>query len=173
MVDEGVGELPRFAEVEAGRRHVDELHGDQAIGRHGQHRRRRHGQRPVVDASLAGDEVRVRTGPPRCRVGTGVRVMDWIKQAESLGAGEIVLNVMNADGTTAGYDLEMTAAVSDAVKIPVVASGGAGSPQHMLDVLTTGHADAALAASIFHFNQFTVGQVKQFLATHGVPVRLV
>ena len=107
------------------------------------------------------------------RVGTGVRVMDWVKQAESLGAGEIVLNVMNADGTTAGYDLEMTAAVSDAVKIPVVASGGAGSPQHLLDVLTTGHADAALAASIFHFNTYTVGQVKQFLAQSGVAVRQI
>ena len=96
------------------------------------------------------------------------------KQAEDLGAGEIVLNVMNADGTTAGYDLEMTAAVSDAVKIPVVASGGAGIPQHMLDVLTTGHADAALAASIFHFgNVHRSAQVKQFLADHGVPVRLV
>jgi len=107
------------------------------------------------------------------RVDTGVKVMDWIKQAQGLGAGEIVLNVMNADGTTAGYDLEMTAAVSDAVKIPVVASGGAGSPQHMLDVLTTGHADAALAASIFHFGTYTVGQVKHFLADHGVPMRLV
>ncbi|HEX4797534.1 MAG TPA: imidazole glycerol phosphate synthase subunit HisF [Humisphaera sp.] len=107
------------------------------------------------------------------RVGTGVRVMDWVKQAESLGAGEIVLNVMNADGTTSGYDLEMTAAVSDAVKIPVVASGGAGSPQHLLDVLTTGHADAALAASIFHFNTYTVGQVKAFLAQSGVAVRQI
>jgi cyclase len=107
------------------------------------------------------------------RVGTGVRVMDWVKQAQDLGAGEIVLNVMNADGTTSGYDLEMTAAVSDAVKIPVVASGGAGSPQHMLDVLTTGHADAALAASIFHFNTFTVGQVKHFLAQNGVAVRQI
>ena len=106
------------------------------------------------------------------RVPTGIRVMDWVKQAESLGAGEIVLNVMNADGTTSGYDLEMTAAVSDAVKIPVVASGGAGSPQHMLDVLTTGHADAALAASIFHFDTYTVAQVKQFLAQHNVPIRL-
>jgi cyclase len=106
------------------------------------------------------------------RTDTGVGVMDWVRQAESLGAGEIVLNVMNADGTTAGYDLEMTAAVSDAVKIPVVASGGAGSPQHMLDVLTKGHADAALAASIFHFNQFTVGQVKAFLAEKGVAVRI-
>ena len=107
------------------------------------------------------------------RVATGIDVLEWSKKAETLGAGEIVLNVMNADGTTAGYDLKMTAAVSDAVKIPVVASGGAGSPQHILDVLTTGHADAALAASIFHFNQFSVGQVKQFLADHDVPVRLI
>jgi len=107
------------------------------------------------------------------RTPTGIQVMDWAKQAESLGAGEIVLNVMNADGTTAGYDLEMTCAISDAVKIPVVASGGAGSPQHMLDVLTTGHADAALAASIFHFGTYTIGEVKHFLADHGVAVRLV
>ena len=107
------------------------------------------------------------------RVNTGVKVMDWVKFAENAGAGEIVLNVMNADGTTSGYDLEMTAAVSDAVKIPVVASGGAGSPQHVLDVLTTGHADAALAASIFHFGKHSVPEVKQFLHEHGVPVRLV
>jgi cyclase len=106
------------------------------------------------------------------RVGTGVKVMDWVREAESLGAGEIVLNVMNADGTTAGYDLEMTAAVSDAVHIPVVASGGAGSAQHMLEVLTSGHADAALAASIFHFKTTTVGKVKEFLHEHGVPVRM-
>jgi len=106
------------------------------------------------------------------RVNTGVRVMDWVKQAQDLGAGEIVLNVMNADGTTSGYDLEMTAAVSDTVSIPVVASGGAGSPQHMLDVLTKGKADAALAASIFHFNTYSIAQVKQFLHGHGVPIRL-
>ena len=106
------------------------------------------------------------------RVGTGIRVMDWAKQAEKLGAGEIVLNVMNADGTTEGYDLEMTAAVSDAVKIPVVASGGAGSPRHMLDVLTTGHADAALAASIFHFGTFSIQEVKRFLSDHGVSIRI-
>jgi cyclase len=106
------------------------------------------------------------------RVDTGIKVMEWVKQAESLGAGEIVLNVMNADGTKEGYDLEMTAAVSDAVHIPVVASGGAGSPQHMLEVLQAGRADAALAASIFHFGAYTVGDVKTFLARHGVPVRL-
>jgi len=106
------------------------------------------------------------------RVGTGIEVLKWARQAEELGVGEIVLNVMNSDGTTEGYDLEMTAAVSNAVKIPVVASGGAGKPEHMLDVLTTGHADAALAASIFHFGTFSVGQVKRFLSDHGVPVRL-
>src|SRR5690606_30191421 len=94
------------------------------------------------------------------RLDTGVDVLEWCRRGEELGAGEIVLNVMNADGTTSGYDLEMTAAVSEAVKIPVVASGGAGSPQHMLDVLTAGRADAALAASIFHFGTYTVGQVK-------------
>ncbi len=107
------------------------------------------------------------------RVNTGIKVMEWVKRAEELGAGEIVLNVMNADGTTAGYDLEMTAAVSDAVKIPVVASGGAGSPEHMYRVLSDGHADAALAASIFHFGHYTVGQVKQYLDERGVAVRLV
>ncbi len=107
------------------------------------------------------------------RVNTGVRLMDWIKRAEELGAGEIVLNVMNADGTRAGYDLEMTAAVSDAVRIPVVASGGAGSPEHMLHVLKEGKADAALAASIFHFGHYTIQQVKQYLADNGVPVRLI
>jgi len=107
------------------------------------------------------------------RTPTGIGVMDWCRQAEALGAGEIVLNVMNADGTRAGYDLEMTAAVSGAVKIPVVASGGAGEPKHLLDVLTTGKADAALAASIFHFNEYPVPKVKQYLHQHGVPVRLV
>ena len=107
------------------------------------------------------------------RVPTGIRVMDWVAEARDRGVGEIVLNVMNADGTKEGYDLEMTAAVSDAVNIPVVASGGAGSPQHMLDVLTTGQADAALAASIFHFGNYTIDQTKHFLADHGVAVRLI
>ena len=107
------------------------------------------------------------------RVDTGIDVMAWVKEAERLGAGEIVLNVMNADGTKEGYDIEMTAAVSDAVKVPVVASGGAGSPDHMHRVLTEGKADAALAASIFHFGNYTVPQVKQYLADRGVPMRIV
>ena len=106
------------------------------------------------------------------RVGTGREVLAWAKEAESRGAGEIVLNVMNSDGTLKGYDIEMTSAVSEAVHIPVVASGGAGKPEHLLKVLTEGKADAALAASIFHFRTWSVQQVKDYLAKHGVHVRL-
>lgn len=110
------------------------------------------------------------------RVGTGVDVLWWAEEAERLGAGEIVLNVMNADGTKQGYDCEMTRTVSQAVRIPVVASGGAGSPEHMLKVLQDtpegGHADAALAASIFHFREHSVGEVKKYLAANGVCVRV-
>lgn len=106
------------------------------------------------------------------RTPTGVMVMDWVRQAEDLGAGEIVLNVMNADGTKQGYDNEMTRAVSEAVNVPVVASGGAGSPEDIRDAFLVGKADAALAASIFHFNEYTIADVKQFLAHHDVPVRL-
>jgi len=105
------------------------------------------------------------------RVDTGVDVLEWAKRGEELGVGEIVLNVMNADGMKAGYDVEMTAAVSSSVRIPVVASGGAGSPEDMLRVLKEGKADAALAASIFHFREYSVGQVKEYLAGHGVNVR--
>jgi cyclase len=105
------------------------------------------------------------------RKGTGIDVLWWAQEAQRLGAGEIVLNVMNADGTKAGYDLEMTAAVSSAVSVPVVASGGAGSPEDMLKVLTEGKADAALAASIFHFREHSVEGVKKYLAEHGVNVR--
>ena len=110
------------------------------------------------------------------RVDTGVDVMKWAKQGEEAGAGEIVLNVMNTDGTKEGFDCEMTRAVSDSVKIPIVASGGAGSVEHMLKVLQDtpdgGHADAALAASIFHFRICSIEQVKAHLAANGVPVRL-
>lgn len=103
---------------------------------------------------------------------TDLDVIDWAKRGRDNGAGEIVLNVMNADGTLDGYDLEMTKAVAEAVDIPVVASGGAGNLQHMADVLTTGKADAALAASIFHFGTYTIGQAKDFLNARGIPVRL-
>ncbi len=106
------------------------------------------------------------------RKGTGIDVMDWVRKGRDDGAGEIVLNVMNADGTRDGFDLEMTAAVSDAVPMPVVASGGAGSLQDMYEVLTEGRADAALAASIFHFGEHTIEQVKRYLADRNITVRL-
>ncbi len=89
----------------------------------------------------------------------------------SLGAGEIVLNSIDADGTKAGFDLEITRRISESVGVPVVASGGAGNLEHMADVLEQGKADAVLAASIFHFGEFTVGEVKDFLAARHIPVR--
>jgi len=106
------------------------------------------------------------------RTPTGIEVMQWIKKGYNDGAGEIVLNVMNADGTKAGYDIEMTAAVADAVDIPVVASGGAGTLEDMYEVLTAGKAEAALAASIFHFGEYTIPQCKQYLHDRGATVRL-
>ncbi|MDQ3459089.1 MAG: imidazole glycerol phosphate synthase subunit HisF [Deinococcota bacterium] len=106
------------------------------------------------------------------RKNTGLDLIAWAVKGQELGAGEIVLNSMDADGTVAGYDLEATRAVARAVDIPVVASGGAGGPQHMLEVLTRGEADAALAASIFHSGEYSVAQVKEALAQGGVHVRL-
>lgn len=104
---------------------------------------------------------------------TGLEAVSWAQHVEGLGAGEIVLTSMDADGTKNGYDLEMTRAVSDAVGIPVVASGGAGSPEHLYDAVTAGGADAALAASIFHYGEYSIAETKQFMADRGVPVRLV
>jgi cyclase len=106
------------------------------------------------------------------RVATGLEAVAWARQVEALGAGEIVLTSMDADGTKAGYDLEMTRAVAEAVRIPVVASGGAGHPEHLYQVLTQGKADAALAASIFHYNEFGVRATKEYLAQRGLPVRI-
>ena len=106
------------------------------------------------------------------RVPTGLEAVAWARQMQRRGAGEILLTVMNADGTQGGYDIEITRAVADAVDIPVIASGGAGSPEHMYRVLTEGRADAALAASIFHFRTCTIEEVKRYLAGRGVPVRL-
>jgi cyclase len=106
------------------------------------------------------------------RVPTGLEAVSWARRVEELGAGEIVLTSMDADGTKAGYDLPMTRAVAEAVRIPVVASGGAGSPEHLYEVLTAGRADAALAASIFHYNEYGIPATKAFLAERGVPVRI-
>ena len=106
------------------------------------------------------------------RIPTGLEAVAWARRVEQLGAGEIVLTVMDADGTRAGYDIQITRAVAEAVEIPLVASGGAGGPEHMFQVLTQGKADAALAASVFHYGSYTVGEVKRYLAERGVPVRL-
>ena len=103
---------------------------------------------------------------------TGMDAIEWAARAVDLGAGEIVLNSIDADGTKAGYDLTVTRRIGEAVGVPVVASGGAGNLQHMVDVLEEGRADAVLAASIFHFGTYTVAQVKEYLAQHGIPVRL-
>ena len=106
------------------------------------------------------------------RNSTGMDAVEWAQRAVSLGAGEIVLNSIDADGTKAGFDLVITRRISESVGVPVVASGGAGTLAHMADVLLAGRADAVLAASIFHFGEYTVGDVKQFLARQNIPVRL-
>ncbi|HTH25043.1 MAG TPA: imidazole glycerol phosphate synthase subunit HisF [Vicinamibacterales bacterium] len=106
------------------------------------------------------------------QTGTTRDAVEWAREATDRGAGEILLTSIDRDGTKGGFDCEMTAAVSDAVNIPVIASGGAGTFDHFADVFTAGHADAALAASIFHFNEQSVAALKQFLASTGIPVRL-
>jgi cyclase len=106
------------------------------------------------------------------RIGTGMEAVAWAKEVEQLGAGEIVLTSMDADGTQDGYDIEITAAVTREVSIPVVASGGAGCPQHLADAILLGGADAALAASIFHYGQYTIEETKRVMRERGIPVRL-
>ncbi len=106
------------------------------------------------------------------RVPTGLEAVPWAREVEELGAGEIVLTSMDCDGTKDGYDLEITAAVSRAVSIPVVASGGAGKPEHLAEAVLAGRADAALAASIFHFGEYSIHETKEVMAALGVPVRL-
>ncbi|MDA9923749.1 imidazole glycerol phosphate synthase subunit HisF [bacterium] len=127
----------------------------------------------AIDAKRRGDspddgwEVFTHGG----RTPTGRDAIEWAREVYDRGAGEILLTSMDADGTKAGYDLELTAAISESISIPVIASGGAGNLDHMVEVLEKGKADAVLAASIFHFGEYTVGDVKQYLGEHGVPVR--
>lgn len=106
------------------------------------------------------------------RTPTGLDVLEWVKRAVSLGAGEILLTSMDCDGTKNGYDIPLTRAVSEAVQVPVIASGGAGELEHFYDVLTAGKADAVLAASVFHYKKFSIRQVKEYLRSRGVEVRL-
>ncbi len=107
------------------------------------------------------------------RTATGMDAVDWARRGEELGAGEILLTSMDGDGTLAGYDIELTRAVAEAVGIPVIASGGAGTLEHIYDALTEGKAEAALVASIVHFKTFTIRQIKEYLNGRGVPVRMV
>jgi imidazole glycerol-phosphate synthase subunit HisF len=106
------------------------------------------------------------------RIPTGLEAIEWAQKVEQLGAGEILLTCMDRDGTRTGYHVDLTRMVAEAVSIPVIASGGAGAPTHFYDVLTAGKADAALAASLFHYRDLTIGDLKRFLDERGVPVRL-
>ena len=105
------------------------------------------------------------------RVDTGKDAVEWAQEVERLGAGEILLTSMDCDGTKAGYDLELTRAISEAVSIPVIASGGAGTMEHFYDAFTQGKADAVLAASLFHFREISIPELKAYLAGRGIPVR--
>ncbi|PJF43843.1 MAG: imidazole glycerol phosphate synthase subunit HisF [Phototrophicales bacterium] len=124
----------------------------------------------AIDARWNGDfyEVFVSGG----RKPTGLNAIEWAQRGEALGAGEILLTSMDKDGTRDGYELQLTRLVSEAVNIPVIASGGAGSKEHFLQALTDGGADAALAASLFHYHELEVGELKAYLHAHGVSVRL-
>ena len=125
----------------------------------------------AIDAKRRGDgtwEVYTRGG----RTPTGIDAIEWAKKVEKLGAGEILLTSMDGDGTKAGFDLELTRAVSDSVSIPVIASGGVGNLQHLVDGIVVGHADAVLAASIFHFGEYTIEEAKRYMQDRGIPVRL-
>lgn len=106
------------------------------------------------------------------RIDTGLDALEWAIKADKMGAGEILLTSMDCDGTKSGYDTELTRTISDAVSIPVIASGGAGTAQHFKEALTDGKADAALAASLFHFKELEIGTLKKYLTSEGVPVRI-
>ncbi len=106
------------------------------------------------------------------RRATGIDAVAWAVQVVELGAGELLVTSMDADGHKDGYDLPLTRAISDAVAVPVIASGGCGNPQHMVDAIVDGHADAVLAASIFHFGEYAIGETKRYMAEQGLPMRL-
>ena len=137
-----------------------------------------HGSQCIV---VAIDARRVPGNPPQPRwevfthggrKGTGIDAIEWARKMAAFGAGEILLTSMDRDGTKSGFDLELTRTVSDAVSIPVIASGGVGNLQHLADGVTLGGASAVLAASIFHYGEYTIGEAKAFMASQGIPVRL-
>ncbi|MGA7949830.1 MAG: imidazole glycerol phosphate synthase subunit HisF [Thiobacillaceae bacterium] len=124
----------------------------------------------AIDAKRVGEHWEVYTHGGRKP--TGLDAVEWAKKMERSGAGELLLTSMDRDGTKSGFDLELTRRISDAVDIPIIASGGVGNLQHLVDGVQQGHADAVLAASIFHFGEFTVGEAKRYMKQHGVEVRL-
>jgi len=126
----------------------------------------------AIDAKRVGGEARWEVFTHGGRKGTGRDAVQWAKEAERLGAGEILLTSMDADGTQDGYDLELTRTISRSVSIPVIASGGAGTLEHLAQALTQGEADAALAASIFHYGKYKIQEAKEYLAKKGIAVRL-
>ncbi len=126
----------------------------------------------AIDAKKVPGEERWEVYTHGGRKNTGIDALEWAQKAVALGAGEILLTSMDGDGTGAGYDCGLTRTVSEAVNVPVIASGGAGELCHLREVLTAGKADAVLAAGIFHFGKFTVGEVKEYLASCDIPVRL-
>ena len=125
----------------------------------------------AIDANLRSERSGWNVYKNGGRIDTGLDVLEWAQKAQKLGAGEILLTSMDCDGTKAGYDIELTRAVSDLVSIPVIASGGAGTLEHFREALTEGGADAALAASLFHYKELEIAQVKEYLKEKGVPVR--
>ncbi len=124
----------------------------------------------AIDAKRKGNSWEVYTHGGRTP--TGIDAIEWAKRAENLGCGEILLTSMDADGTKDGYDIPLTRAIAEAVSIPVIASGGAGNTEHIYEALTKGKADAALAASIFHYEEYSIRNVKEYLKSKNVPVRL-
>jgi cyclase len=124
----------------------------------------------AIDAKRSGDGWDVYTHGGRTRV-EGREAVDWAREATQLGAGEVLLTSMDRDGTTDGYDLELTRAVAEAVSVPVIASGGAGELDHLVEAVEAGHADAVLCASIFHYGQHTIAEAKQTMERAGIPVR--
>ena len=125
----------------------------------------------AIDAKRAGDTWEVFTHGGRHS--TGIDAVNWARTMESYGAGEILLTSMDCDGLKIGYDLALTGAVSGAVSLPVIASGGAGNLEHLYEAFTKGKADAVLAASIFHYREYTIGQAKQYLQARGIPMRML
>lgn len=123
---------------------------------------------PPTPEIPSGYEIVIRGG----RTPMGIDAIEWAKRGEQLGAGEIVVNSIDADGTREGYEINLTRLIADAVSIPVIASGGGGKPEHLYDVLTEGHADAALVASILHYDEYTIRELKEHLHQRGVKVRM-